>query len=206
MKSLTIASVIDKNRLASDQAWIIGLKIHVIDPETHDEVDIIRVVSNDEALTIQGEVYEPVPFTVDINEAVNEVATVSVSIQDQSQTVQAEMQAYRGGVGFTVEMLIVRATHTTVNYEPDLHEFFTVVSASANDYVVNWQLGAENPLNETFPRGTQMRDRCRWSYKGPECGYAGARASCSRTLRGTNGCEAHNNAPRFGGYPGIKVR
>ncbi len=44
---------------------------------------------------------------------------------------------------------------------------------------------------------------CIWKYKSTQCGYTGALATCTRTLDGTNGCEAHNNQVRFGGFPGI---
>ena len=45
---------------------------------------------------------------------------------------------------------------------------------------------------------------CPWTYKGTECGYAGAISSCDRGLTTPNGCRAHfpTGALPFGGFPG----
>ncbi len=206
MKSLKLSAVIDKNTLASDRAWLIALKVHVIDPDTGVEVDQLRVVRNDEKVTIKGEEYEPVPFGIETTNSAGELPSVTVNLQDQTQTIQALMQEHRGGVGFVVEMIIVHGNSTNVIDEEELHEFFTVISASASDYVVTWQLGAENPLNMQFPERKQQKDRCAWKYKGDGCFYSGPLPTCSRTYAGPDGCQAHDNVENYGGFPGIVVR
>lgn len=82
-------------------------------------------------------------------------------------------------------------------------EYFKVVGAAVKGNVVTWTLGDDNPLASPFPRRRQLMDRCSWRYKSGNCGYVGAMSSCDLTLNGSNGCAAHDNDLRFGGFPGI---
>lgn len=89
-------------------------------------------------------------------------------------------------------------------YDPEILETFLITGASAKDYDVTWNLGAEQPLTLTFPRRKQRRDTCSWKYKGPECAYTGELPTCDFSLTGNNGCAQHLNSRRFGGFPGIR--
>jgi len=76
-----------------------------------------------------------------------------------------------------------------------------------------------NILDVQVPLRMYYRDFCGFTYKSPECGYdfayylgSGVNAelfplasetSCDHTLRGPNGCLAHDNTLRFGGFPTI---
>ena len=208
MKNLSISTVIEKNRLDSDQAWLIALQIHVRNPATGLIDEIIRVVRNTEVTIIEGNEYEPFPFDISIDEKVNELPTLTVTIQDQTQVVQSYMNRYGGGVGFDVDLIIVRAeSATNTHTEPELVEFFQITKASAASYVVTWNLGAENPLRQTFPSRAQHDEQCSFRFKDPEtCAYAGSDATCDLTLNGPNGCRAKSNAHNYGGYPAILVR
>lgn len=77
--------------------------------------------------------------------------------------------------------------------------------------------GRFNILGIQIPFNTYNRDFCRWIYQRPECGWiAGtgidstyplaSAASCDHTLNGANGCVAHKNTRRFGGFPAIPSR
>lgn len=87
--------------------------------------------------------------------------------------------------------------------EPEVLDRFEIISASSSDFQVSWTLGMQNLIDQKFPGRTQFRDRCGLRYKGSECGYVGPLPTCSYTLTGSNGCQAHNNAPQFGGFPGL---
>jgi phage-related protein len=207
MKNLSIASIIAKNQIQSDEAWLIALKIHVRDPETNSVVEVIRVVNNTEITSIQGEDYEPFPFSISINEKANELPTLTITIQDQTQIVQSYMQRYGGGVGFDVDLIIVRATTATdTEADPELTEYFQVISSGVSNYVVSWTLGAENPLRQIFPARRQEDEQCGFRFKDQNCGYTGPAGTCDLTLNGPNGCRAKWNSKNFGGYPGIIVR
>ena len=205
MKNVSLAKVIEKNRLASDQAWLIALNIDVINSDGN-HVEYLRVVRNDEQITIDGDVFEPFPFDIDVEESTDGVPTLNLTISDSSQIVQSYMQNYSGGIGFEIDMFVVSAPTTTMESEVDLTEKFYVVSANAKDYVVNWELGVFNPLRLIVPRRIQHQNLCSFGFKSAECAYAGANATCDRTLDGTNGCRDKGNAINFGGFPGLEPR
>lgn len=208
MKNLSLSSIVEANSFSSDSAWLIALKIHVRDHSTGAIVDEIRVINNAEITTVEGEDYEPMSFTIDIKERTNQLPTVSVTIQDQAELVGPFMQRYGGGVGFEVDLLIVRAkTATDTNLEAELAEFFVVIKSGYKDYTASWDLGAENPLRKMFPLRKQEQDQCGFRYKQADtCGYTGLISTCDLSLDGVNGCRVHNNTPNFGAYPGIIAR
>lgn len=203
----------EANSFSSDSAWLIALKIHVRNHQTGAEVAIIRVVNNTEITQIEGEDYEPMSFTIDVKEAQHTLPSVSITIQDQAEVVAPYMQRYGGGIGFDVDLMIVRADTTAPDpasatyLEPELVEYFQVVTSSYKDYVASWNLGTENPLRRMFPLRKQEQDQCSFLYKQPgTCGYTGSKPTCDLSLDGANGCRVHQNTRNFGGYPGIIVR
>lgn len=203
-KSLSVATILEKNKLSSDKAFLVTLDIDVINPDTGAVVEHARFVRNTEAVTINGANYEPANFDIQLKEESGQLQTVVLSITDYSRAVQQRMQAYGGGVGFGVVICIVSAGN--LNAPPEVQEFFEVVGSDSSQYVCNFTLGAENSITKAFPRRRQTRDYCQWRYKDPRCGYTGTLASCDLTLKGANGCEAHGNAPRFGAFRGINIR
>lgn len=207
MKNLSIAAIIEKNRLQSDKAWLIALKIHVRNPATGAVEEVIRVVRNTEQTTIMGEVYEPFPFDLSITEQTNELPTLTVTIQDQTQIVQSYMERFGGAIGFDVDLIVAHAsTAEDAQTEPELIEYFTVIKSGLAQYTVTWTLGAENPLRQIFPGRRQDSEQCSFRYRSNECGYAGGLPGCDLTLDGPNGCRAHRNSKNFGGYPAIISR
>lgn len=203
MSHLSVATVIEKNKIASDVAFVPCVEIDVRDPVTGNVVETLRLVRNSEDLEYNGHTYAASAFDFNIVEESGAQPDIQVVFKDYSRAVQARMQAYGGGVGFTVRLMVVNAGN--LSQPPEGMETFEVVGATAKNYIVTFRLGAENPLTKRFPRRTQTRDRCRWVYKGPECGYTGSLGSCDYSLQGPNGCAAHNNTERFGGFPGIKT-
>jgi phage-related protein len=201
---LSVASVIEKNRLSSDVAFLVCLDIAVKDPSTGGLVETLYLVRNSESIVWNGHTYQPVPFDIELKEESGVLQSVTLSITDYSRMVMQRMQLYGGGVGFTVTVSVVNAGN--LGQGPEVQEFFEVVGAEANAYVCAFTLGAENAIAHSFPRRKQTKDYCQWRYKGPECAYAGAMPSCDLSLKGPNGCEAHNNAPRFGAFRGLNTR
>jgi len=56
-----------------------------------------------------------------------------------------------------------------------------------------------------FPKFLYRANFCMYvsHYKSIWCGYTGALTNCDGTYNGANGCQVHNNAGRFGAFPGI---
>lgn len=201
---LSVASVIEKNRISSDIPFLIAVDIDVMDPATGSLVETLHIVRNTESISFRGFTYEPANFDIELRAEAGTQQSVKLSIKDYSKAVQARMQAYGGGIGFNVAMMVVNAGALAMPAE--ITEYFEVVGASAANYVCEFVLGAENSLSKTFPRRKQTKDFCQWRYKGTDCQYAGAMATCDLTLGGANGCNAHSNTIRFGAFPGISNR
>jgi len=202
--SLSVASIIEKNRLSSEVPWLILLDIDVIDPATLTSVEKIHLVRNAEDITYNGNAYVAAAFDISLKSEAGAQSEISLSINDYSLAVQKKMQDYGGGVGFAVSVLVVNAGN--LQQSPEVIEFFQVTAAETANYVCTFTLGAENNITKAFPRRRQTKDYCQWRYKGAECGYTGAMPSCDLSLKGPNGCAAHQNVVHFGAYPGINSR
>ena len=202
---LSIATVIEKNSIASNTPFLVALDINVTDPATGASVEILRVVRNTEPIPFMGNSYEPANFDIETKQESGTQPTVTLTIRDYTKAIQGRMQAYGGGVGFKVTVMVLNAG--ALDLPPEVVEYFDVVGASAANYACSFTLGAENALMRVFPRRRQIRDFCSFQYKDPDtCGYAGSLSTCDLTLRGANGCNAHGNQARFGGFPGINSR
>lgn len=206
MRTLSIASVIESNKISSENAITMALDIDVIDPTTLAVAQRVRLVNYNSDLTIEGNLYNKASFDIQLKESATEVQNIQLTVQDQAGILMPYLKAYRGGVYSTVLVSIVSVQPDNTTAVMDFSEIFEVVSAGANDFVVNFEIGAENPLVKVFPQRRQMRDRCPYRFKSTECGYTGSATSCDLTLTGDNGCRVKGNQARFGGYPAITVQ
>jgi phage-related protein len=199
-RNLTVATVLEKNALASGTPFLVLLDVVVIDPLTGNEVEHMYLANNNEDFDYGGNTYVAIPFTIGLKQESGTQPTVTLSITDYTNVIQQKVQQYQGAVGFTVVVMVV---NSDLPAPPEVSETFEVIGSSSAEYVVNFTLGAESALTKAFPKRRQMRDFCAWRYKGGECKYEGAMESCDLSLNGPNGCDAHNNTINFGGYPGI---
>lgn len=204
-KSLSVATVLEKNKLSSGIPFLVCLDVDVVNPATGGLVETISIVKNTENITWNGRTYIAAAFDIELKEEAGATPTINLSIKDYTRTIAAKMEQYGGGVGFRVVVSVVRGdTATMPTDKPELQAFFEVVGASQNEYSANFTLGAESPIMKIFPRRVQSKDFCVWRYKDSvTCRYAGAMPSCDLTLSGDNGCKAHNNEKNFGAFPGI---
>ncbi|KAA5604429.1 hypothetical protein F1188_16355 [Roseospira marina] len=201
---LSVATIIEANRIHSETAFLIALEVDIVDPVTNTLVETMRAVCNDEDITFNGQTYIATHFTVGAETAAGETPNITLSITDYTNALSKPMELYGGGVGFEARILVINSG--ALDAPPEISERFKVIQASIRSFVVSFTLGAENPLTMRCPTRLQYRDRCPWRYKGPQCGYAGDMPSCDYTLQGDNGCAAHGNNLRFGGFPGLMLR
>lgn len=199
--SLSVADVIDKNKIASENAWLILVDVEIRD-ELDQVVDTLSLVSNNENIEYREVTYLASKFDLSVAKRANEEPSIKFSATDVTGAIRDKMEEYGGGVGSSVTVTVVN--HGNLDADPELVETFDVLAASAPDINVEWTLGAENPLKYQFPYRRQYRDRCPWVFKGKRCGYTGSMTSCDFTKNGVNGCRAHDNVRRFGGFPGLQ--
>lgn len=199
-RHLTVGSIIEKNKIASDELFLILIKV-IVKNEEGAEVAILTFAKNSENIVFGGESYQAANFDIDISVENNVEPTVKLTAQDQTRTIMQYVEAYSGCVGSDVIMTVVNSA--ALDGPAEIQETFKVISSSNNEYVVSFDLGVESAISKRYPNYRQFKDRCSWKYKGPRCKYAGAMNTCDYTLLGDNGCVAHNNVPNFGGFPGL---
>lgn len=200
-RHLSVATVIEKNKISSAVAFVILLDLNIVDPNTRLVAETVRICANDENLTFEGNLYVAANFTLDVVQKQNTAPSVTLSARDPMQMIQSRIEAYAGGVFSEVVMTVVNTAR--LDQPAEVRERFSVLSSNCKDYVISASLGAENPLMIQFPKYKQMRERCAWRFKGYGCGYAGAVATCDYTLNGPNGCKAKANNLNFRGLPGL---
>lgn len=201
-RSLSVATVIEKNRLSSDVAFVVLADIEFVDPATGVVAETAHFARNSEDVVFNGITYVAGHFDIEFRQEQGTQPTVNIVVRDLSRGLQAKMQQYGGGVGFNVTIIV--ANTAQLDKPAEVVENFQVTGASANNYIVTFQLGVENAVMQTFPRRRQTKDFCQWRYKDPDtCGYSGGLTTCDLTLQGPNGCAAHSNTPNFGAFPGI---
>ena len=203
-KSLSIASVIEKNRISSDVPWLVCVDIGVIDPANGNLVETGHYVRNSEDIVFNGSTYLAAVFDIELKEESGSQQSVRLSFKDYSLLVQRKMQNYGGGVGFAITIMVVNAA--ALSQAPEIIEHFEVTGAESANYDCSFTLGAENGITKVFPRRKQTKDYCQWRYKGEDCKYVGSMPTCDLSLKGANGCSAHGNVVHFGAFPGINTR
>lgn len=205
MKNLSISSVLEKNKISSENALVFALDINIVDPNTNKPAEVIHLVNYSVNLRINEIEYIRFPFEMNFNDESGEVQNLNLTIQDQAGIIMPYLRKYRGGLASTVVVRLVTVMPDDSTTSIDFAEVFEVINTNVNNYTVSFELGAENPLSRICPERTQMKDRCSFRYKSKECGYKGNKPTCDLSLLGDNGCRVHNNGRRFGGFPSITV-
>lgn len=199
--SLTVGSIIEKNKIASDVCFVPLLEIEVINPDTGAYVETVYLCNNEEDITYNSHSYLATSFDVGFPQEAGGISEISLNIKDYTRGIISLMEEYKGGIGFNVKFIMIRSD--ALDSDPEFEENFKVTGSNSNNFIVTFNLGAENPLTKRCPKRLQYREICSFGYKSTECGYAGALPYCDFTLTGDNGCIAHDNATNYGGFPGI---
>lgn len=196
-KNLPAPLVVEKNKLNSDNTWLVLLHVTLTD------LTEFFFVNNNEDITFAGQVYTAIPFQLDITkfESQGRIPTVTLSISNVTRIMQSYLEALNGAVGSSVTITIVNTGHLEEDYT-ELQLDYTIIATKSNASWVVFSLGAPNPMRQRFPLHQFLAQHCMWVnyYKGAECAYAGALPTCNGSL---DDCKAHSNEHRFGGFPGL---
>jgi len=203
-KALSVNTVLEKNKLASGNAFLVLMEIQVMNAHTGQFVETIFVANNNEPVVFQNETYVPFPFDLELKEEAGALPELTLRAMDFQKVLMNKLNEFGGAAGSILIMRIVNSAN--LNGSPEIEETFELLESSANDFQITLKIGVESSLRKIFPRRTQMRDRCAWRYKSAECGYNGSLPTCDLTLQGPNGCAAHGNTVNFGGFPGLVSR
>lgn len=200
-KHLNLSTVVDKNKVASDKAFLILFKVEVND-DAGTLVDTLYFAKNSADVVFMGNTYVASNFSLDIQVEQGTEPQIKLQAHDESKALATYIDTYDGLVKSTVTLMIVHED-LLPNGPAEIDEDFVVIEASVQEYVVSFTLGVETAVAQRFPNFRQFQNRCAWKYKGERCGYTGAMPTCDYTRDGANGCIAHNNEVNFGGFPGL---
>lgn len=196
MKVLHATLIAEKNKLATTSSWLPLIKVE-ISPEV-----TLLIVPNPAPIVFDSETYEPFPVEVgevqqDTKGGLNDVQVILSNV-DRTVTAFLETYEVRG------RRVLVKYVNTSKLDDPSvfaLEEIYEINGAAVQERTATFVLGHEQVLSHRVPAGRFQRDNCRWIYKTRQCGYTGTMVTCDQILNGPNGCRAHNNVPRFGGFP-----
>ncbi|HEY1502593.1 MAG TPA: hypothetical protein VGF88_23665 [Acidobacteriaceae bacterium] len=209
---LSVVANIERHNLASGDPWILLMDVEwpgnsASDPGVTQQH--VRLARNLDPITFDANdgngpcVYEPFNFEMgEFNISSNgSVPQLEIQASNVMRVLQRLIEQYAGVVGANLYLYVVNTANP--DGEPDLTLQFTILGSTSDAKLVHLKLGASSPMRRLFPLLMYWPNFCIWKYKSLQCGYTGALPTCSRTLDGTTGCEAHNNQLRFGGFPGI---
>ena len=194
--NLSMTTIMEKNRLTSDEAWLVLLEIQF-------QGVTLYLVRNTEGINWNNQWWDAFPFELgDISEdSKGEIPELTVKIANQTRQAQKYVHAVGGGVGAVVYLRVVNSGHLDI-HEPDLELEFSVEKTETDENWVYFTLGGDNATSSRYPKRRIIKDFCPVAFKGIECGYAGAGTSCKKTLLS---CRSLGNQMRFGGEASLPL-
>ena len=194
--NLPAVLVIEKNKIASANPWLVTLDIVLAVSGTQ-----LYFVHNTEDIVFQGRTYTAFPFQIEIPKttAKGELPLWRLRISNVTMALQAYLEAEDGCVGSQVTVRFVNAGYLTESFV-DLEIKLEVIASESDAQWLTFTLGMPNPMNKRFPALRYIADHCAWKFKSAECAYTGAATDCKRNL---DACRQLNNSRRFGGKIGM---
>ena len=194
--NLPAVLVIEKNKIASANPWLVTLDIVLSVSGTQ-----LYLVHNTEDVVFQGRTYTAFPFQIEIPKiaAKGEIPNWKLRISNITMALQAYLEDEQGCVGSSVVMRFINAGYLSENFV-DLETRLEVMASESDAEWITFMLGMPNPMNKRFPQYRYISDHCAWKFKSAECAYTGSAVDCKRSLAA---CRQLSNQKRFGGKIGM---
>lgn len=196
---------VEDRRQDSPFVWLVEIPIpDEVSPEiarltSHSESVSFDVNSSGEALVFTPRQLTIEPIRED-SKATQQALSLTVSNADLG--LLALVDAYDGLEGQTVRLMCV-SLELLIPGSQFIDATGEIQQVSTTQRSLTFDLGRTDISRSRFPANRVQSDHCPFAYKGARCGYTGALPSCDKTLNGPNGCVTHDNASRFGGFPGV---
>lgn len=203
---LSNQTIQDKNALATEAVILTLLELRIPSTPT------VRLVSNTEDITWNGELWQCLEFTLSTIDqtAQGEVPQWTVKISNINRAIEQYIQAYdlylkqHGIEGNEIECTIYAVNSLDLqNTTPILKHDAVLQKPSTDAQWGTFLLSAKNPYNKPFPPRRVYRNFCAWKFKSEECAYAGEGETCDKTL---TTCRLLDNSTRFGGFVGTSAK
>lgn len=195
MRTLSTAALIEKNKLATDSAWLILLEVTI-------GATTLKLVANNEDILWNGDTWQAFPFELDTvgETGKGEIPAVIVKVSNVTGEVQRLIESNNGVNGVPVVIRVINTEVTTTT--PELELSFVVESSTHDEQWITFRLTGANCLTRRVPRRRYLKDFCPFAYGGIECGVSAATMAtyptCNRTFAN---CTERGNSIRFGGFP-----
>ena len=211
---LSLAAQRDKGKLASGDAWL--MLLDVIWTGQH-----VRLARNTDAVQFDAgdgnglQTYAPFNFDLSVERNPgNQLPSITLKASNVLGLLEGYIEEFAGAVGATANLYFVNTAYPAG--ESTIAISTTILATTPTDQNVTFTLGSPKPQRQLFPRYLYRADFCIWvtTYNTPAfqaaglgqgkwCGYTGTLSNCDGTYNGPNGCVVHDNATRFGAFPGI---
>lgn len=158
----------------------------------------------DVAVTFGGVTYNPFPCKLDFisNNTQNQIDSLTLTCGNVSRLLQSYLEQYDlRGCAVNIQVVFIDTLSDGSAYLKDVFYIDSYVADAMN--VVFTLDSAFNVNDLQLPGRKFMNNFCGWIFKGTECGYSGATASCDRTASACQSMAGGSNYSRFGGFPGI---
>jgi phage-related protein len=191
---------IEKNKIATDSAWIALLEIQLPTP--------IYICHNNEDITWNGQLWQAFPFQIgDITDDGKETPNLTIKVSNITREVGAVISAAKGGGGTSVILRVVNSNY--LDQPAAIEEIFQASKTNIDNWVTI-TLSIPMDLIQRFPMSTDMKNFCRYlslsnsGYCGIDCGLTDAIKATYPTCNGTlSNCRQRGNSKRYGGEPGL---
>lgn len=198
MRQLVANLKTEKNKLATTSAWLTLIQVEINSSTT------LYLVANPASVTFDSQVYSPFPCEIKPvgSDSRGGLPDVEVSVSNVNLVMSASLEA-NDVRGKRVRLLGVNSANLADPTAIVFDEAYEIGDITVTEQAVTFRLGHIRLLEQRFPSRRYLRDNCQWVFKSTDCGYGGGLATCDKSLEGSNGCRAHANQTRFGGFPGI---
>jgi len=205
MLPLSSIAIAEKNKLGTDSVFLLLLEITIPGVGTP-----IRIVGNNEDITWRTYTWQAFPFELDEISDGNkgEVPRVDLRVSNVSRAMEvylADYDTYTKANGYspvTVSIFVLNSKNLASTV-PEVEHIFELTQPKTNSQWATFTLGADNPFSRRFPVHRILKQHCRFVFKDAFCGYAGATATCDKTLLACRSMAGGSNSARFGGFLGV---
>ena len=179
--------------------------LFTLDITLPDNVTKLYFVHNTEDIVYGGQAYTKFPFQIEYpsSQSKGQIPNWIIRISNVTRVLEPYLEQFKGLNGTKIKMRIVNSGHLNVDHS-ELETDFVSKSATDDSEWVTFTCGGPNFLNQMFPILRYIAGSCRWlgmgGFKGVECGYTGAAATCNGLLAT---CRSYGNSRRYVGYLGL---
>ena len=167
-----------------------------------------------EEITWKGNTYYPFPIAHEpfSSDSEGNLPQTILMVSNVTREFTRYLQTSKGMEGRAVKIILIHKDVAALNQ--GLEFDFEVASSAADDQAITLNLQPPGYFSIGIPSEYYVRNRCRFRFKSPGCGYRGTNTECDKTIDGPKGCKVQGDdeiiqglprqhPSRYGGFPAI---